>query len=154
MHTITTYLGKRDVSYETVAHRHTLTANQTAYVSHVPRRSMAKGVLFCAEDSYVLAVVPASSRVDAQALARLSGSAGLELASEDELANLFPDCETGAVPAVGAAYGIQSVIDAALLDETDIYLEAGDHQHLVRVSGADFRRLMADVSNGPITVLA
>ncbi|MDB4977215.1 MAG: hypothetical protein JWN48_5556 [Myxococcaceae bacterium] len=150
MHTITTYLGKRDVSYETVAHRHTLTSNETAHEAHVPRQSVAKGVLFCGDDSYVLAVVPASSRVDAAALSRLLGRSELALASEDELAYLFPDCETGAVPAVGAAYGVPSVVDAALLDESAIYLEAGDHQHLVRISGAAFRMLMADSSSGSI----
>jgi Ala-tRNA(Pro) deacylase len=154
MHTITSYLGKRDVTYEMVAHRHTLTANQTATEAHVPRRSMAKGVLFCAEDSYVLAVVPASGRVDAGALSRLMGQRELSLASEDELAFLFPDCEPGAVPAVGDAYGLCSVVDAALLGEEAVYLEAGDHQSLVRISGADFRRLMSGTAQGSITARA
>lgn len=150
MHTITTYLGKLDVSYETVSHRHTLTALETASEAGVPRDRIAKGVLFCSDDDYVLAVVPAGRRVDAVALSALLGQRELNLASEDELANLFPDCELGAVPAVGAAYGLSSVVDDALLVGDDVYLEAGDHQNLVRVAGQDFRRLMSGISAGHI----
>jgi Ala-tRNA(Pro) deacylase len=150
MHTITAYLGKRDVIYETLFHRHTLTAHQTASEARVPRHSMAKGVLFCDDDAYVLAVVPAGRRVDAAALSALLGQRELALASEDELAWLFPDCELGAVPAVGAAYGLRSVVDLSLLVEDDVYLEAGDHQHLVRIAGDDFRRLMDGSSVGEI----
>ena len=152
MHTITTYLGKLDVRYETLQHRHTLTTHQTISESGVPKRSMAKGVLFCHDDAYVLAVVPAGKRVDHAALSALLGQREVALASEDELAYLFPDCELGAVPAVGAAYGLSSVVDAALLDEEDVYLEAGDHQSLVRIAGQDFRRLMTGVSAGEITL--
>jgi len=150
MHTITTYLGKLDVSYETLSHRHTLTAHQTVSETHVPERCMAKGVLFCNDESYVLAVVPASKRVDEAALSALLGRRALALASEDELAYLFPDCEMGAVPAVGAAYGLPTVVDASLLDEENVYLEAGDHQSLVRIAGSDFRRLMQGISAGEI----
>jgi len=152
MNTITTFLGMHDVSYETIAHRHSLTANQTATEAHVPRHSVAKAVLFCDEDAYVLAVVSACRRVDPAALSALLGQRKLSLASEDELAYLFPDCELGAVPAVGAAYGLTSVIDAALLGEDEIYLEAGDHQSLVHITGRDFRRLMAETSTGEISL--
>jgi Ala-tRNA(Pro) deacylase len=150
MHTITNFLGKLDVAYETLLHRRTITSRQAAREAHVPGQRLAKGVLFCDDEDYVLAVVPASRRVDAARLSKLLGRRALALASEDELALLFPDCEIGAVPIVGQAYGVNSVIDAALLAEDDIYLEAGDHQHLVRVVGRDFRRLMENVSCGEI----
>jgi Ala-tRNA(Pro) deacylase len=154
MHTITAYLGKRDVKYSTVAHRHTLTTNQTAQEVHVPRERVAKGVLFCNEEDYVLAVVPASRRVDPGALSEVIGHGNLTLASEDELAYLFPDCELGAVPAVGAAYGLPSIVDESLFGEEEIYLEAGDHQSVVHISGADFRRIMQGVSHADITAHA
>jgi Ala-tRNA(Pro) deacylase len=151
MHTITTYLGKLDVRYETLQHRHTLTAHQTISECGVPQQCMAKGVLFCDADSYVLAVVPAGKRVDQAALSALLGRREVTLASEDELAYLFPDCELGAVPAVGAAYGVSTIVDEALLGIEDVYLEAGDHQSLVRIAGEDFRRLMTGVSAGELT---
>jgi Ala-tRNA(Pro) deacylase len=148
MHTITNYLGQRDVCFEMLVHRHTLTSRQTAREAHVPDRRIAKGVLFCDDQDYVLAVVPASRRVDAQRLCRVLGRRELALAGEDELALMFPDCEVGAVPALGEAYGVRSVVDASLRGEDDVYLEAGDHQHLVRVPGGAFQRLLSSAAWG------
>ncbi|HEX5659100.1 MAG TPA: YbaK/EbsC family protein [Polyangiales bacterium] len=151
MHTITNFLGQRDVCFEILVHRHTLTSRQTAREAHVPDQRIAKGVLFCDDQDYVLAVVPASCRVDAQRLCSKLGRRELALAGEDELALLFPDCEVGAVPALGEAYGLRSVVDAALRGADDVYLEVGDHQHLVRVPGSAFERLLPDTAWGEIT---
>ncbi len=46
---------------------------------------------------------------------------------------LFGDCEPGAVPALGDAYGIQVIWDDDLKYTSDIYIEAGDHEHLIRI---------------------
>ena len=150
-HTITSFLGKRDVDYETIGHRHTMTSNQTATETHISRSQIAKGVLFCDEEDYVLAVIPASHRVDADALCELLGQRSLSLAGEDELSMVFPDCEVGAIPPLGVAYGLDTVIDASLLAQEDVYFEGGDHEHLVHVRGYDFRRLMAGVPRGVIS---
>jgi Ala-tRNA(Pro) deacylase len=149
-HTITAFMDKRDVDYETVGHRHTMTAGQTANTAEVPRDRLAKGVLFCDEDDYVLAIVPATTRVDPRALGALLGERELELASEDEVGIVFPDCELGAIPAVGLAYGIDTVVDESLLEQDDVYFEGGDHEHVVHVSGDGFHRLMAGVPHGNI----
>lgn len=150
-HTTTVHLCKCDVGFDLVAHPRSLTAGETATKAHVPRHKLAKGVLFCDRDSYTLAAVPSSHRVDPSALAALLGRSELLLASEDELLLMFPDCELGAVPALGAPYGIPTVVDAALLVEPDVYMEAGDHRHLLHVAGNDFRRLMHGAPRGVIS---
>src|SRR5690349_19507622 len=150
-HSVTRFLGLRSVPYETITHRHTMTSNQTAFSAHVPRDRVAKAVLFGDEEHYVLAIVPASGRVDMDALGELLGARDIVLAGEDEIAMMFPDCELGAIPAVGPAYGIDTVVDASLLVQPDVYFEGGDHEHLVHVSGADFRKLMVGVKKGLIS---
>ena len=148
---VTSYLATREVSYEIIAHRHSTTAGESATKAHVPRHRLAKGVLFCDDQSYTLAVVPTSARVDPSALSALLCVEALMLASEDELALIFADCELGAVPALGAPYGVPSVVDAALLTEPELYLEGGDHRHLLKISGNEFRRLMHGVPRGVIS---
>lgn len=64
------------------------------------------------------------------------------LATEAEVGEIFDDCELGAVPPVGEAYGIDVMLDNSLNDCPDVYFEGGDHVHLVHVSGEDFRQLM------------
>jgi Ala-tRNA(Pro) deacylase len=150
-HTVTRFLGARSVDYETVSHRHTMTSNQTAFSAHVPRGRLAKAVLLGDDERYLLAVVPASGRVDLQAICELSGCKQVSLAGEEEIGIMFPDCELGAIPAVGTAYGIDTLVDASLLVQPEVYFEGGDHEHLVHVTGADFRKLMLGVKKGLIS---
>jgi Ala-tRNA(Pro) deacylase len=67
---------------------------------------------------------------------------------ESDLGQLFPDCEPGAVPPFGFAYGLETLLDEALRSLSAIYFEAGDHTHLVRVNGETFTKLMAGVRHG------
>jgi Ala-tRNA(Pro) deacylase len=149
-HTVTRFLDTRDIDFRTITHRHTMTTNQTAFSAQVPRERVAKAVLFGDEEHYILAIVPASGRVDPTALGEVLGRRELVLAGEDEIAMVFPDCELGAIPAVGPAYGIDTVVDASLLVQPEIYFEGGDHEHLVHVSGANFRKLMLGTKKGMI----
>jgi Ala-tRNA(Pro) deacylase len=150
-HTLSRFLGTRSIEYDTIAHRHTINSNQTAFSAQVPRNRMAKGVLLGDDERYVLAVVPAAGRVDIPALAELLGSKEMVLAGEDEIAMMFPDCELGAIPIVGSAYGVEMVVDASLLVQPDVYFEGGDHEHLVHVNGPNFRKMMLGAKKGLIS---
>ena len=74
---------------------------------------MAKAVLLKDIDGYVLAVVPATHMVWIGELDSRLGR-DLETASEDDLDYVFSDCETGAVPALGPAYDLDTVVDHSL----------------------------------------
>ena len=136
------YLDSNDVEYETLKHKKTSTALNTAEVTHLPGREMAKAVVVKRRKGYLMAIVPASRNVD---LSMLGGwlKQTIALATEDEIKDLFPDCDTGAIPALGAPFGIKSVIDENLTGLKDIYFEAGDHQTVVHLSGNEFDRLTA-----------
>jgi prolyl-tRNA editing enzyme YbaK/EbsC (Cys-tRNA(Pro) deacylase) len=44
------------------------------------------------------------------------------------------------------------VVDEGLLTgTTDVFFEAGDHEHLVRVRADDFRRLLKEATVEPLT---
>ena len=75
----------------------------------------------------------------------------LEMASERELRALFQDCDLGAVPALSNAYGLDVVWDDQLKAVSDIYIEAGDHEHLVHIRGEDFRKLMRGMPHNIIS---
>ena len=66
------------------------------------------------------------------------------MASEEQIETLFLDCEPGAVPALGAAYGLKVIVDDSLANEPEIYLEGGDHASLAHISGSTFQKLLAD----------
>ncbi len=138
------FLHSADVNYLLVHHQHTSSSAQTAEQAHVPEGALAKGVVVREDGNYMVAVVPANAYIELDALRRALGR-DVHLAGQRELQRLFPDCDPGAVPPVGEAYGLPTIWDAASsLGEIDtVYFEAGDHENVVRVSGEQFHQLMA-----------
>lgn len=146
--TLQQYLDQRGMVYDLCAHPHTHCSMETAQAAHIPGKRLAKAVLVEQDDThYLMVVVPSSHHVDLARLHRHFGQL-LGLATEAELAALFPDCEIGAVPALGMAYGLNTVWDSALAEQPEIYLEGGDHENLLRLDGPCFRQLFADVPHG------
>jgi len=135
------YLDSHGVDYDLVTHSRSPTMRDSARAAHVPAGRVAKCVLLEDEQGYVLAVLPASCRIEMEALDQQLGR-HLELASEGELDDLFDGCESGAIPPIGTAYNIPMAIDGSLLRLGDVYFEAGDHEELVHVSGDGFRLLL------------
>jgi Ala-tRNA(Pro) deacylase len=135
------YLTSEGVPFDLVAHSRTATSSQTAHAAHVSGGALAKCVVVHHELGYVLAVVPSTHRVELGALQGLLNTR-LGLATEEQIAELFGDCDIGAVPPVGAAYGMPAVVDESIGRAPDVYFEGGDHKTLVHVTGDAFRALM------------
>lgn len=149
-HTVELSLAQSHTPYELVAHPHTRSSLHTAHKADIPPVALAKAVLL--EDDlehshFMMAVVPASRRIELAELARQAGRR-VHLASEEDAAGLFADCEPGAIPALGAAYGIETIVDDSVLAQPDVYFEAGDHELLVRLKAQDFGRLLANCAHG------
>jgi len=135
------YLKANDVQFEVVKHPHSGCSMETAKASNVPTRCLAKAVVLEDDTHAVMAVLPASRRLELRQLQASSGNA-LRLASEAELKYLFKDCEPGAVPPVGFVYGIETIWDDSLMEQPETYFEAGDHETLVHMKTRDFIGLM------------
>lgn len=135
------YLKERGVEYDLVPHGHSATSLETAHKADVPAHQVAKAVVLRDDAGYVLSVLPATHSLELNWV-NTELRRELELACEDEFRKLFGDCETGAIPALGEAYGIQVIWDDDLKYTADIYIEAGDHEHLIRLNRKDFRKLM------------
>lgn len=135
------YLTANGVPYEVLNHTHSGNSMQTAKASNVPARCLAKAVVLEDKTHAVMAVLPASRRLHLRELQASDGHE-LRLATEAELKYLFQDCEPGAVPPVGIAYGIETIWDDSLMEQSETYFEAGDHETLVHMKTRDFIGLM------------
>ena len=146
--TLKQYFADGDIDYETLVHPRAVSSSQTAEVSHVPGGRLAKAVLLKeGKESYLLAVLPASHHIRLDALRDWLGRP-VALATEEEIEAMFNDCDLGAVPPIGSAYGLDVVLDESLVGDDDIYFEGGDHATLVRVAGTTFERLMGNARQG------
>lgn len=144
--TLKDYLKACRINFEEIAHPYTETSMGSANSAHVAKESMAKGVLLRDDRMYTLAVLPSDHLIDIDKMnACFDGH--FELASEDEIDVLYDDCDPGAVPPIGVAYGIRVLWDESLGKQPDIYFEGGDHRTLIHISGDDFTQLMADAKH-------
>jgi Ala-tRNA(Pro) deacylase len=137
------HLKGHSIDYELIPHPHTESSMVTAAAARVPGDRLAKAVIVKDGDDYLMVVVPSDYHVHLGALHRKLGR-DVGLATEPELVSLFPDCDEGAVPPVGEAYGLKSMIDKSLLELPEVYFEAGDHEHLVKMTGPNFQALHVD----------
>lgn len=148
--TLRKFLNNSGVDYDVVLHEREVVSSKIAQAAHIHGDQLAKAVMLTADRGYLLAVVPSTHRVDLGRLSHLTGER-LGLATEQELATAFGDCDPGAVPPCGNAYGIRVVLDDRLEDCADIYFEAGDHESLIHVSRQDFDRLMTGARHATIS---
>ncbi|MGM9487307.1 aminoacyl-tRNA deacylase [Ideonella sp. YS5] len=147
---VTSYLEHHGVRYEVCAHAYSRTSAQTARQAHLPPHLLAKSVLIEDEKGCVLAVLPADRQVRLGQLAKLLGRHDLHLADEARVADVMSGCLRGAVPAVGMAWGLETVVDDELAGNEVVYFEAGDHERLLRMTRDQFAALMRDVRHGRI----
>ncbi|WP_370980620.1 aminoacyl-tRNA deacylase [Agaribacterium sp. ZY112] len=137
------YLMRSNIPFEVLNHPFSYNSLQSARNARISPSQLAKAVILKDRSHYLMCVVPSSNSLILNWLNR-ELEAHYELASERELHKLFPDCETGAIPALGTPYGIDVIWDRALRHTQDVYLEGGDHRHLVHVTKDDFQTLMDD----------
>ena len=144
--TLAKYLDQK-VLYDTIPHEATSSSMRTAEACHISGDSVAKGVLLRRNGEYLLAVLPASHRIRLPELRSQLGD-GIDLANENEIAQVFSDCARGAIPPVGECYGLEVIVDESIERQPEIYLEGGDHEVLIHMSGAQFATLTAGTARG------
>lgn len=144
------YVEGKKVDCTIVPHPYSESSLESAHSAHISGEQLAKGVLLSGPDSLVLAVLPATHELEISRAEEYLGTK-LKMAPESKLPEAFDDCTPGAVPALGNAYGIRTIVDKTLVTRPDVYFEAGDHKDLIRVSSEGFRELMADADYAHIS---
>ena len=145
---LSSYLDQRGARYEICMHKHSRSSAETARTAQVPPHQLAKSVLVEDDTGCLMAVVPANRDVLLGQLSRLLDRKHLRLADENLIASLFADCDRGAVPALGMAWGVETVVDDELEASEVVYVESGDHERLLRLSNDQFHELMLAARHG------
>ncbi len=135
------FLKDQNVAYEKHFHEKSYTAQELAHAEHVSGYMVAKPVIVKTEYDYAMCVVPAPHHLNLSRVADALQESEVHLASERELANLFPDCELGAEPAIGSIFGMDTVIDASMTQDSHVVMQAGTHHEAVKMSRDDWQRV-------------
>lgn len=136
------YLKQNRIKYKILRHGEVYTSQELAAVQHVPGKSLAKVVILKTQDGYVMAVLPACYSLLLKKLKKILRAKTLRLAKENEIGNLFPDCEIGAMPPFGNLYEMPVYVDESMSGVEDMVFEAGNHTHTIRMKYKDFERIV------------
>jgi Ala-tRNA(Pro) deacylase len=136
------FLDKEKIKYVCISHSPAYTAQEVAASAHVPGKELAKTVIIKIDDKMAMAVLPANRKVVVQDLREITGAERVQFATEVEFKNLFPDCETGAMPPFGNLYGMDVYIGPSLAEDEEIAFNAGTHTELIKMSYRDFERVV------------
>ena len=138
--TVQSFLDEMGISYRTSRHPIAYTAQDLASAEHVPGRQVIKPVVVKADGRFVMCALPASHRVDIDALRVQLEADDVHLVNERKLQELFPDCELGAAPPIGRLYNMETIMDESLIADARVTFQAGTHFDAVTMSLAEYRR--------------
>lgn len=136
------FLDGNKVKYVTVRHSTAYTAQETAASAHIPGKELAKTVVLRIDGRMAMAVLPASHKLDIPLLKKALGAHDVEIVHEADFRDLFPGCDTGAMPPFGNLYGMDVLVDSVLAEDAEIAFNACSHSELVKLSYADYIKLV------------
>ena len=139
------YLRENGVGFQVETHDQAFTMQEVAAALHVPGNQVAKVVIVCADKEKVMLVLPAPYRMNVDLVRDMVGANKVRLAKEEEFADLFPDCATGAMPPFGNLYGVPIYVDRSMAEEPDMVFRIGTHRETMKITYADFIRLAQPV---------
>ena len=139
---LSAYLDKKHIHYQLLNHSPSLNSLSSASNSNIPAAQLVKGVMLEEHNgNRIMAVLPTTHKVNLTTL-NTKLHRQFHLMKEAAIYKLFADCEPGAIPPVADAYNIPKIYDEALMLQTHLYLEAGDHCSLIKLTRSEFAQLM------------
>ncbi len=136
------FLDGNKVKYVTIRHSTAFTAQETAASAHIPGKELAKTVVLRIDGRMVIAVLPASHKLDIPLLKKAVGARDVEIAHEADFRDMFPGCDTGAMPPFGNLFGMEVLVDERLAESEEIAFNACSHSELVKLRYADYIELV------------
>jgi Ala-tRNA(Pro) deacylase len=152
----TEILDKERVAYRIYPHDETYDAQHLAAALRIPGDNVAKTVLLRTDGDYlyVVAVLPATARLDFRRVSAAFGGADVRLATEVEIADHCPDSEFGILPPFGSRFGMKTVVDGSLAKHEDIFFHGNSHAEAIRLAYSEFARLehplVVDIIEHPV----
>ncbi len=139
------FLDEHHVRYVAVKHSPAFTAQEIAKRAHIKGDQLAKTVIIDMDGTMAMVVLPASWRIRWDRFMKAMDTDFIALADEEEFVDRFPECELGAMPAIGRIFGMNVYMHEALRDYDEIAFSAGSHSEIIKMNINDYIRLAEPV---------
>ncbi len=136
------FLEKNQASFKESQHPTTYTASETAAAQHTPGDMVLKPVIVKDRDHFWMCVISAAQRLDFDKLKQVLGDVQeLQLASEEEINERFPDFEPGAEPPFGQFGEMELLLDEGIIQNDQVIFNGGTHRDAIKMSREEYQRI-------------
>jgi Ala-tRNA(Pro) deacylase len=118
-------LERRGAHFKLIHHAPTADGMQEAIALGLPADEVLKAVVLETEGHPVLAILPASRRLDMHRVREAVGDGHARLATEAEIERDLPGCELGGVPPLGSVLHAPAYVDPEVLGHRTVAFAAG-----------------------------
>jgi len=133
-------LEKNEVRYNLLEHDPVFTSEDAARIRRSELKQGAKAIIFMADDSPLLIVIPGNRHVDAKKFKKTYHIRDLRLLKPEEVTSLT-GLEIGAIPPFGNVMNIATYMDEELLENSEIAFNAGSHTKSIKMNPEDYVRI-------------
>ena len=92
-----------------------------------------------------MVVLHAHEMVDLERLKESLGVKNVELVSEREFEDRFPDCEAGAMPPFGDLFRMPVIVSESVASDEYFTFNAGNHTELITIPFLSFKKLVQPI---------
>ena len=129
-------LEAKNIPFEVLRHKTTFTAADEARTLHVPEADVLKTVVLDTGAGHVIAVTPASEKLDMALIREAVADRHAHLAGEAETKRDFPAYELGSMPPLPSLAKVPVFVDPEIMQHPTVIF-AIDHEESVRVKTED-----------------
>ena len=123
---IVNLLKDNNIDYERMEHAHVHTSFEAAKVRNLEVSTSLKALVFVADKSPILIVVPGDKKVNTYVFKKTFGFKDLRFASAEEVFNII-GIDIGSVPPIGKVLNLMSYFDRSIENKGKIAFNAGLH---------------------------
>jgi len=139
--TLRRFLHSRQADFTEIPHLRTTTLIEAAAACDIPQRQLARTLTLVDGKGLLAVILPQDHILDFGALETALGRT-MELVPTAKMYKVFHDCEPNSCPPLTTAYGLDCLVDASLLEQSEIFFEPGDHRSLIAMTPAEFIRVL------------
>ena len=131
------HLQEKDIKHELVSVGGSIkNALRMAELLDLDPRSIVKNLVFFADGTPVLAMVPGDCHVSSRKLKKVVQAAKVEFANDDQITEVT-GCLVGATPPVGWVTTVTAVVDPQVIENDIIYTAGGETDLVLKMRARD-----------------
>jgi Ala-tRNA(Pro) deacylase len=155
---ITKYLDSADVKYEIIQHRIVYTAYDKAETLKIPAKQVGKTLVVKINGGFAFVLIPASRNLDKGKFKKVVNQwrkkkgekviKNINFVKEAWMKKKLVGVKIGAVPPFGNLWGLPTFAERAIMKNPKIIIPAGNYQESIKITPADFKKLVPDLIIG------